>query len=163
VGPRPCIPYEYERYSAWQRNRLKGVPGLTGLWQVSGKNRTTFDEMVRLDIAYVESLSFLEDIRIMLCTLPALWTQISDTRKARAASIPSAAAAASAGPEITAPPNSATFVARSQNVIAGTGVAEHQNVTQQSTQVCVSYRTRSEAGELQARSDGNPRALSGGG
>src|SRR5687768_6883684 len=48
VGPRPCIPYEYEQYSLWQRNRLRSVPGLTGLWQVSGKNHTTFDEMVKM-------------------------------------------------------------------------------------------------------------------
>jgi lipopolysaccharide/colanic/teichoic acid biosynthesis glycosyltransferase len=153
VGPRPCIPYEYERYSAWQRSRLAGVPGLTGLWQVSGKNRTTFEEMVRLDIAYAERLSFLEDLRIILSTLPALWVQISDTRKARAASKPAEPALASCAPEVATPPNSATFVTRTQNVIAGTGVVEHQHVTQQSSQVCVSYRTRSEAGELQARSN----------
>jgi lipopolysaccharide/colanic/teichoic acid biosynthesis glycosyltransferase len=50
VGPRPCIPYEFEQYSSWQRQRLNSAPGLTGLWQVSGKNRTTFDEMIRLVI-----------------------------------------------------------------------------------------------------------------
>ena len=52
VGPRPCIPYEYELYEPWQRRRFDAVPGLTGLWQVSGKNRTTFKEMVALDIRY---------------------------------------------------------------------------------------------------------------
>jgi lipopolysaccharide/colanic/teichoic acid biosynthesis glycosyltransferase len=52
VGPRPCIPYEYERYQPWQRRRFDAVRGLTGLWQVSGKNRTTFNEMIRLDIEY---------------------------------------------------------------------------------------------------------------
>ena len=54
VGPRPCIPYEYEHYQPWQRRRFDAVPGLTGLWQVSGKNRTTFNEMIRLDIEYSE-------------------------------------------------------------------------------------------------------------
>lgn len=85
VGPRPCIPYEYDHYTDWQRTRLDSVPGLTGLWQVSGKNRTTFEEMVRLDIAYGEKLSLGSDLSIMLRTIPALWTQISDIRRARAA------------------------------------------------------------------------------
>jgi exopolysaccharide production protein ExoY len=85
VGPRPCIPYEYDNYLPWQRDRLNSVPGLTGLWQVSGKNRTTFEEMVRLDIAYGEKLSLGTDLMIMARTLPALWTQLCDTRKARRA------------------------------------------------------------------------------
>src|ERR1019366_9038495 len=57
VGPRPCIPYEYEGYQPCQRRRFDAVPGLTGLWQVSGKNRTTFNEMIRLDIKYSERVS----------------------------------------------------------------------------------------------------------
>ena len=85
VGPRPCIPYEYMQYDAAQRGRLASVPGLTGLWQVSGKNRTTFDEMVQLDIAYGQQISLLKDVEIILRTVPALWTQMSDTRKARRA------------------------------------------------------------------------------
>ena len=84
VGPRPCIPYEYEQYSLAQRERFSTVPGLTGLWQVSGKNRTTFDEMIRLDIHYAKNRSLGSDVKIMLQTLPALWVQISDTRKAKA-------------------------------------------------------------------------------
>jgi len=80
VGPRPCVPYEYEKYTAWQRNRFKAVPGLTGLWQVSGKNRTTFDEMIRLDIHYAQNKSLSLDLRIMLNTLPALLVQLLDTR-----------------------------------------------------------------------------------
>jgi hypothetical protein len=59
------------------------VPGLTGLWQVSGKNRTTFDEMVQLDIAYGETLSLTNDMGIIFRTLPAIWMQITDTRRAR--------------------------------------------------------------------------------
>ena len=85
VGPRPCIPYEYEKYSAGQRERTNTKPGLTGLWQVSGKNRTTFDEMIRLDIAYTQKRSFWLDAKIIAMTIPALCTQVIDTRKARLA------------------------------------------------------------------------------
>jgi lipopolysaccharide/colanic/teichoic acid biosynthesis glycosyltransferase len=83
VGPRPCIPYEYEQYSPWHRERLNSVPGLTGLWQVSGKNRTTFDEMVCLDIAYGQSKSLALDLAIMVRTPMALVIQIIDTRLSR--------------------------------------------------------------------------------
>jgi lipopolysaccharide/colanic/teichoic acid biosynthesis glycosyltransferase len=83
VGPRPCLQYEYEKYEPWHRDRLNAVPGLTGLWQVSGKNRTTFDEMVRLDIRYSETRSFLLDLKIILMTAPALLVQVSDTHQAR--------------------------------------------------------------------------------
>jgi len=80
VGPRPCIPYEYERYQPWQRRRFEAVPGLTGLWQVSGKNRTTFNEMIRLDIEYSERVSLWLDLKIILKTFPALWQQCLDSR-----------------------------------------------------------------------------------
>ena len=72
VGPRPCTPYEYELYKPWHKDRLLALPGMTGLWQVSGKNKTTFDEMVRLDIRYAKSGSFWQDAKIILRTLPAL-------------------------------------------------------------------------------------------
>ncbi len=52
VGPRPCLPYECDKYLPWQCERFNTLPGLTGLWQVSGKNRTTFNEMMQLDIEY---------------------------------------------------------------------------------------------------------------
>ena len=81
VGPRPCIPYEYEQYNARQRERFASVPGLTGLWQVSGKNRTTFEEMVRLDIEYSRRPSLLSDMRIISMTLPALLVQVSDVQR----------------------------------------------------------------------------------
>jgi lipopolysaccharide/colanic/teichoic acid biosynthesis glycosyltransferase len=84
VGPRPCIPYEYELYEPWQRHRLDAVPGLTGLWQVSGKNRTTFEQMVHLDIEYSRCKSLWLDLRIILKTVPALWTQCADLRAAKA-------------------------------------------------------------------------------
>ncbi len=83
VGPRPCIPYEFEAYSPEQRRRCDAVPGLTGLWQVSGKNRTTFEEMIRLDIKYTETLSLGLDLKIIVMTIPALITQIMDTRRAK--------------------------------------------------------------------------------
>lgn len=85
VGPRPCIPYEYEQYSEDQRQRCAAVPGLTGLWQVSGKNRTTFDEMVRLDVAYAATQSFWLDVRIIFSTPFALLVQFADTRRSRRA------------------------------------------------------------------------------
>jgi lipopolysaccharide/colanic/teichoic acid biosynthesis glycosyltransferase len=80
VGPRPCIPYEYENYEPWHRRRFDAVPGLTGLWQVSGKNRTTFNEMIRLDIEYSERVSLWLDLKIIIKTLPALWQQCRDSR-----------------------------------------------------------------------------------
>jgi lipopolysaccharide/colanic/teichoic acid biosynthesis glycosyltransferase len=78
VGPRPCIPYEYEKYSPAQRARFGAVPGLTGLWQVSGKNRTTFDEMIQLDLRYAATCSLWLDLKILLLTGPALCTQVAD-------------------------------------------------------------------------------------
>src|SRR5579872_718569 len=75
VGPRPCVPYECEAYEPWHRGRFEAVPGLTGLWQVSGKNRTTFEEMVLLDIEYAKRLSLCLDLEIILKTLPAIWGQ----------------------------------------------------------------------------------------
>ena len=83
VGPRPCVPYEYEKYLPWQRERFRSLPGLTGLWQVSGKNRTTFDEMIRWDIRYAHNVSWWLDLKIILLTVPALVQQINDTRRAR--------------------------------------------------------------------------------
>jgi len=83
VGPRPCIPYEYEQYQPYHRRRLEAVPGLTGLWQVSGKNRTTFSEMIDLDIEYSQRLSLWLDLQIIAKTLPALWRQCQDLRAAK--------------------------------------------------------------------------------
>ena len=68
VGPRPPIPYEVEAYELWHRKRLDMKPGLTGLWQVSGRNRLPFEEMVRLDLFYIENWSLLLDIKIILRT-----------------------------------------------------------------------------------------------
>ncbi|HWW77184.1 MAG TPA: sugar transferase, partial [Pyrinomonadaceae bacterium] len=72
VGPRPPIPYEVEAYALWHRKRLDMKPGMTGLWQVSGRNRLSFDEMVRLDLFYIENWSLWLDLKIVLRTLPVL-------------------------------------------------------------------------------------------
>jgi exopolysaccharide biosynthesis polyprenyl glycosylphosphotransferase len=69
VGPRPPIPYECELYDIWHRRRLLSVkPGITGLWQVTGRSSTTFDEMVRLDLKYINEWSLLLDIKLLLKT-----------------------------------------------------------------------------------------------
>lgn len=83
VGPRPCIRYECEHYEPWHFGRFDALPGLTGLWQVSGKNRTTFDEMVCLDIQYARRQSFWLDLKIIFKTLPAIWTQYLELRAAK--------------------------------------------------------------------------------
>ena len=68
VGPRPCIPYEAEEYLRWHSRRFDTNPGMTGLWQVSGKNHLTFREMIRLDILYAEQRSLLLDCYILAKT-----------------------------------------------------------------------------------------------
>ena len=83
VGPRPCIPYECDAYEPWHWGRFDAVPGLTGLWQVSGKNRTTFEQMALLDIEYSKRRSLGLDLGILLKTLPAVWGQYCDLQAAR--------------------------------------------------------------------------------
>lgn len=73
IGPRPALAYELDLYQDWHRSRLATLPGITGLWQVSGRNRLSFEEMVRLDIRYIEKWSLAEDLRIMVRTIPALF------------------------------------------------------------------------------------------
>ena len=72
VGPRPAIPAEVEHYQQWHKRRLEVMPGLTGLWQVSGRSELTFDEMVMLDIYYIENWTPWMDIWIMLKTIPTI-------------------------------------------------------------------------------------------
>jgi lipopolysaccharide/colanic/teichoic acid biosynthesis glycosyltransferase len=98
VGPRPCLDFEYERYLPWQRERFAVLPGLTGLWQVSGKNRTTFLQMVRLDIAYSRNMSPWLDLKIIFQTLPALVAQMRETRPQPQSSLLSATGSASRTP-----------------------------------------------------------------
>jgi lipopolysaccharide/colanic/teichoic acid biosynthesis glycosyltransferase len=83
VGPRPCLPYEYDNYLPWHKHRFQGLPGLTGLWQVTGKNRTTFDEMVTLDVKYLRRASLWLDLTIILKTLPAILLQILESKAER--------------------------------------------------------------------------------
>jgi exopolysaccharide biosynthesis polyprenyl glycosylphosphotransferase len=68
VGPRPAVPYEVEHYSDWHRQRLVVKPGITGLWQVRGRSRVKFDEMVALDLEYAQSWSLALDMKILLLT-----------------------------------------------------------------------------------------------
>lgn len=73
VGPRPPLPYELQQYKPWHRGRvLEAKPGVTGLWQVVGRSRTTFDEMVRLDLRYARTMSLWSDIKILLATPAAM-------------------------------------------------------------------------------------------
>jgi exopolysaccharide biosynthesis polyprenyl glycosylphosphotransferase len=72
VGPRPPIPSEVALYDPEERRRLEVKPGLTCLWQVSGRSDIPFDRQVQLDVAYIESQSFRGDLRILLATIPAV-------------------------------------------------------------------------------------------
>lgn len=72
VGPRPPIQYEVDEYEDWHVRRLNIRPGITGLWQVSGRNRLSFEEMVQLDIQYIEHWSFLLDLKILFRTIPVV-------------------------------------------------------------------------------------------
>jgi lipopolysaccharide/colanic/teichoic acid biosynthesis glycosyltransferase len=75
VGPRPPVPYEFEVYDLWHRRRVLEVkPGVTGLWQVSGRSRTCFDDMVRLDLRYSQSWSIWLDLKILMATPRAVFT-----------------------------------------------------------------------------------------
>ncbi|MGB9605653.1 MAG: sugar transferase, partial [Bryobacteraceae bacterium] len=72
VGPRPGTPAEVAQYEPWHRKRLEVLPGLTGFWQVSGRSDLTFDEMVRLDLYYIENWNLWLDLVILLRTIPAV-------------------------------------------------------------------------------------------
>jgi lipopolysaccharide/colanic/teichoic acid biosynthesis glycosyltransferase len=112
VGPRPPIAYEVQQYADWHRGRLDAVPGMTGLWQVSGKNRLTFNEMVSLDIQYSRRKSFYLDTRILLKTPIAIASQIIDALAKRM-------------PKTTGPLGfSATAKAVKKALAAVTGVSE---------------------------------------
>jgi lipopolysaccharide/colanic/teichoic acid biosynthesis glycosyltransferase len=80
VGPRPCLPYEFELYSAYHRRRSETLPGLTGLWQVTGKNKTTFEEMMVLDIYYASHKTLWMDAGIIARTIPAIVVQVVESR-----------------------------------------------------------------------------------
>ncbi|MGV7223929.1 MAG: sugar transferase, partial [Nitrospinales bacterium] len=69
VGPRPCLMYEYELYQDWHKKRTRVRPGITGLWQVSGRSNVTFDDMILLDLYYVYNRSFLMDFNTLYETV----------------------------------------------------------------------------------------------
>ena len=82
VGPRPCLPNEFAHYQPWQRERVNGLPGLTGYWQVNGKNKTTFNEMIAMDLFYLKNLSFLLDLKIIFKTCAVIAGQLFESRPA---------------------------------------------------------------------------------
>jgi len=81
IGPRPCLPYEAQEYNLWHTKRFDIKPGMTGNWQVNGKNRTTFNRMIRLDLNYIKHLSLGLDIKILLRTVPAIIHQIVNSKR----------------------------------------------------------------------------------
>ncbi|MBD3163360.1 MAG: exopolysaccharide biosynthesis polyprenyl glycosylphosphotransferase [Candidatus Eisenbacteria bacterium] len=72
IGPRPCLPYEYDLYEEWQRRRLDVTPGMTGLWQVTGRSYVTFNDMVLLDLFYIGNWSLALDAKLLLRTVPVI-------------------------------------------------------------------------------------------
>ena len=80
VGPRPCTVKEFGRYEPWQQKRVEAPPGLTGYWQVNGKNRTTFSEMIAMDTYYAKNMSFWLDIKILSKTVPSILVQFLESR-----------------------------------------------------------------------------------
>ena len=72
VGPRPCLPYEYEIYDHWQKRRVSVVPGCTGVWQVWGRSSVSFKESVVLDLYYINNMSPWFDLQLMFQTIPAI-------------------------------------------------------------------------------------------
>jgi exopolysaccharide production protein ExoY len=95
VGPRPCTPLEFERYEDWQRERVNAPPGLTGYWQVNGKNRTTFQQMIEMDLFYAKNASIRLDLWIMVMTPVALFEQLLELVQERAVKL----AKVNAGPQ----------------------------------------------------------------
>lgn len=81
VGPRPCIAYECDFYKLGHFRRLATLPGLTGLWQISGKNQTSFERMIELDIQYIRRRSLFSDLSIIFNTIPAIILQARLSRK----------------------------------------------------------------------------------
>jgi lipopolysaccharide/colanic/teichoic acid biosynthesis glycosyltransferase len=80
VGPRPSTPNELTFFTEAQKVRLRVLPGLTGYWQVSGKNKLTFEQMISLDLQYIARMNFWLDVAIMLATVPAMLLQYAESR-----------------------------------------------------------------------------------
>ena len=81
VGPRPELPYAVDEFQRWHCARLDVPPGMTGLWQINGKNNTTFTRMIRYDIEYGKHLSFSLELKILLLTIPAIVKQAWDSMR----------------------------------------------------------------------------------
>jgi len=75
IGPRPCTELEFSCYQPWQKERVNAPPGITGYWQVNGKNKTTFNQMIAMDILYAKRMSVGLDLVILARTLPVLCEQ----------------------------------------------------------------------------------------
>jgi len=74
VGPRPPIPDEVQQYDAWHRRRLSMKPGLTCLWQISGRNKIAFDQWMKLDLQYIDNWSLWLDLKILMRTIPVVFS-----------------------------------------------------------------------------------------
>ena len=72
VGPRPCLPYEYENYDDWQKRRVSVIPGCTGVWQVLGRSQVSFKDSVVLDLYYINNMSPWLDLQLILQTIPTM-------------------------------------------------------------------------------------------
>ena len=72
VGPRPCLPYEYDNYDEWQKRRVSVIPGCTGVWQVWGRSQVNFKESVVLDLYYINNMSPWLDIQLIFQTIPVM-------------------------------------------------------------------------------------------
>jgi len=69
IGPRPCLPYSYSLYEDWHKKRFSVAPGITGLWQAFGRSSVNYDDMVIMDLYYIENISFWLDLKIFLKTI----------------------------------------------------------------------------------------------
>jgi lipopolysaccharide/colanic/teichoic acid biosynthesis glycosyltransferase len=101
VGPRPCLPNEFAHYAPWQRERVNALPGLTGYWQVNGKNKTTFSQMIAMDLFYIENMSLLLDLKILFKTGVVIAEQLFESvtsRRSRRRSAAQLSAPVSQGP-----------------------------------------------------------------
>jgi lipopolysaccharide/colanic/teichoic acid biosynthesis glycosyltransferase len=100
VGPRPCTRLEFEKYEEWQRERVTAPPGLTGYWQVNGKNKTTFQQMIEMDLFYAKSASLRLDLWIMVKTPAAIVGQVLDLVQQRTVALAELSTAAEPGPAL---------------------------------------------------------------
>lgn len=102
VGPRPCTEYEFDVLLPWHKRRFDVLPGLTGLWQVSGKNKTTFLQMINFDIKYARDWSVWNDFKIMLRTFPVLFGQLKEMVEKRWPKTPKPSASSKPAPHAAA-------------------------------------------------------------